>query len=95
MIMRNHYTKQYIDLPIYVDYANLQFDICHETPFYAGFSEWNVAILPDGNRIYMPIGNNKQLNIYVVLKLYLDREIKYPHGIYEISFNDIVKNSFS
>ena len=84
MKMQNPYTRGYIDYPLYFNPEKFSYFIQHETPFSNFYSEWAVSVIETGDTIYIPYGENRSRNIYVVTKFYLDGTVKYPHGIYTI-----------
>ena len=84
MRLYNPYTKGYIEYPISFAPEEYNYFICHETPFSNFNSEWAVSIMENGDKIYIPCGENRSRNIYVVTKFYLDGVVKYPKGIYTI-----------
>lgn len=82
MRLYNPYTRIYIEYPVDFDIHILSYHIKHETPFTDKYSEWAVSILENGDTIYMPYGNNRCTDIYIVTRYH-----KLPHGIYTIPFS--------
>lgn len=80
----NPYTKKYVDHNLDLNSSVYHYRIQHETPFSDRCVEWDVDVLESGDMMYVPCGNNMCPNIYIVTKLYLDRSVKLPHGIYTI-----------
>ena len=84
MKLQNPYTKGYIEYPIFFNLHNLTYHIQHETPFTERRSEWAVSILDTGDMVYVPYGENRCRNIYIVTKFYLNKTVEFPRGIYTI-----------
>lgn len=84
MQLYNPYTRGYIEYPLYFEPEKLSYQIRHETPFTERFSEWAVSIIETGDVIYIPCGQNRCRNIYIVTRFYLDKTVTYPRGIYTI-----------
>lgn len=84
MRMQNPYTRGYIEYPLSFSPEKLHLEIQHETPFSEFRSEWAVSYMASGDVIYIPCGQNRCRNIYVVTRFYIKGEVKYPRGIYTI-----------
>ena len=84
MKLYNPYTKRYIEYPLSFTPEKYNYFIRHETPFSNFYSEWAVSIIETGDMIYMPYGENRNRNIYIVTRFYLDGVVTYPRGIYTI-----------
>ena len=84
MQLQNPYTRGYIDYPLYFEPEKLTYHIRHETPFSERYSEWAVSIIETGDVIYLPYGNNRCKNIYIVTRDYVDKRVQFPYGIYII-----------
>ena len=84
MRLQNPYTRGYIEYPLYFEPEKLNYYIRHETPFSERYSEWAVSIIENGDMIYIPYGQNRCRNIYIVTRFYLDGTAKFPMGIYTI-----------
>lgn len=84
MRLQNPYTRGYIEYPLYFEPEKLNYQIYHETPFTERYSEWAVSIIETGDMIYIPTGQNRCRNIYVVTKFYLQGVVKFPQGIYTV-----------
>lgn len=84
MKLQNPYTKGYIEYPLYFEPNRLSFQVRHETPFTERFSEWQVALIETGDMIYIPCGQNRCRNIYIVTKYYRAKMMTFPHGIYTL-----------
>ena len=80
----NPFTRGYIEYPISaLDFVSLDYYICHETPFSDRHSEWLVAVLDNGDTIYIPYNNNRNKYIHILLKDF----VAIPHKIYTIPVN--------
>lgn len=90
MKLYNPYTNGCIEYPLNFDLNVLDYYIQHETPFTDRCSEWVVSVLESGDMIYIPYGNNRCNNIYVVTKLYINKLLKLPHGIYIVPMSSIL-----
>ena len=84
MRLKNPYTKGYIEYPLCFEPEKLNYQIRHETPFTERYSEWAVSVISTGDMIYIPCGQNRCRDIYVVTKFYLDKTVTFPRGIYTI-----------
>ena len=84
MQLQNPYTRGYIEYPLNFDLEKLHFHIRHETPFTDRWSEWAVSILDNADMIYIPYGQNRCRNIYIVTYFYTSKQVERPHGIYII-----------
>ena len=84
MKLKNPYTGGYIEYPLYFEPEKLNYQIRHDTPFTERYSEWAVSIIATGDMIYIPCGENRCRNIYIVTKFYLDKVVSFPRGIYTI-----------
>lgn len=84
MKLHNPYTGGYVEYPLYFEPENLNYHIYHETPFTERYSEWAVSVLDTGDTIYMPYGQNRCRNIYIVTKFFTNKTVRFPHGIYTI-----------
>ena len=87
MRLTNPYTKGTIEYPLNFDFYNRTYHIEHETVFCQYFTSWAVTILESGDVIYVPYGENRSRNIYVVTRFYLNKEVEFPMGIYTIPLN--------
>lgn len=87
MKLFNPYTKGYIEYPLNFDFYNRTYHIEHETFFCPYFTSWAVTILETGDVIYVPCGENRSRNIYVVTRFYLDKTVTFPKGVYTIPLN--------
>lgn len=84
MRMQNPYTRGYIEYPLYFEPEKLNYRIEHETPFTERRSEWLVSMIKNGDDIYIPTGENRCRDIYVVTRFYKDGSVQFPKGIYKI-----------
>jgi hypothetical protein len=91
MQLQNPYTRGYIDYPLYFEPERMHYYIQHETPFTDRYSEWAVYIIETGDMVYLPYGQNRCRNIYVVTRFYLNKELAFPHGIYTIPLDYFTK----
>lgn len=91
MKLYNPYTRGYIEYPLYFEPEKLNYFIRHETPFSEFYSEWAVSIIDTGDMIYIPCGQNRNHNIYVVTKFYLDGVVKFPRGIYTVPMSSFTR----
>ena len=95
MFMQNPYTKGYVDYPINFDLENHSYHIEHETFFCPYFAAWAVTTLDTGDVIYIPCGQNRSRNIYVVTQFYLNKVVQFPKGIYIIPITDFMRGDFN
>lgn len=84
MKLQNPYTRGYIEYPLYFEPEKLNYQIHHETPFTERYSEWAVSEIETGDVIYIPCGQNRCRNIYIVTKFFLNKTVSFPNGIYTI-----------
>lgn len=84
MMLKNPYTRGYIEYPLVFEPEKLHIVIQHETPFSDSRSEWAVSYMHSGDVIYIPTGQNRCRDIYIVTKFYLDKTVSFPRGIYTI-----------
>lgn len=84
MLLFNPYTKGYFEYPLNFDFEKPTYYIQHETFFCPFHTSWAVTILKTGDVIYIPCGENRSRNIYVVTRFYLDKTVKFPKGVYTI-----------
>ena len=84
MQVQNPYTRGYLEYPLYFEPEKMHYYIRHETPFTERYSEWAVYIIETGDMIYLPYGQNRCRNIYIVTRFYINKEVAFPHGIYTI-----------
>ena len=84
MKLKNPYTGGYIEYPLYFEPQKLHYQVYHETPFTERYSEWAVSIIETGDIIYIPCGQNRCTDIFIVTKLFMDKVVKRPLGIYTI-----------
>lgn len=84
MKLQNPYTRGYIEYPLYFEPEELNYHIRHETPFTDRYSEWAVSVISTGDVIYIPYGQNRCRNIYIVTRFYINKEVAFPRGIYTI-----------
>ena len=91
MLLRNPYTKKYIDYPLDLSDNNIvvSYRIEHETVF----SQWLVAELKNGDVIYIPSGDKNERNIYVITSFYRTKEVQFPYGIYIINSSDFTREN--
>lgn len=82
MKLQNPFTKGYIEYPISFAPEKLHYQIHHDTPFTKCHSEWAVSILETGDMIYIPCGQNRCRNIYIVTHFYIEKIVEFPRGIY-------------
>lgn len=80
----NPYTKGYIEYPLDFALYDHTYHIEHETFFCPYFTSWAVTTLDSGDVIYVPCGQNRSRNIYVVTRFYLDKTVTFPRGVYTI-----------
>lgn len=90
MKLQNPYTRGYIEYPLYFEPEKLNYHIRHETPFSERYSEWAVSIIETGDVIYLPYGDNRCKNIYVVTKFFMDKTVTYPMGIYTVPVSNFM-----
>lgn len=90
MRLHNPYTNGYIEYTLNLDLNVLDYHIRHETPFTDRCTEWAVSVLESGDMIYLPYGNNRCTDIYIVTRYYLDKLWCFPHGIYKASVNSFL-----
>lgn len=95
MLLRNPYTKKYIDYPLDLSDNNIvvSYRIEHETLFCPYFCQWLVAELKNGDVIYIPSGNRNERDIYVITSLYRTKEVQFPYGIYTINPSDFTREN--
>ena len=95
MLLKNPYTKKCIDYPLDLSSGNAvyQCHIEHETFFCPWFTKWLVVYLYSGDILYIPAGERNLRDIYVVSHFYRVKEIKYPHGVYTLSYDEFLKES--
>lgn len=91
--MVNPFTRECIEYPLFLlDLIDLEYYICHETPFSDRYSEWLVAVLKNGDTVYIPYSNNRCRDIYIVSHNF----VALPYDIYSIPFkyflNDDLNN---
>lgn len=91
MMLFNYYTREIVDYPVNIDTRQLEYQIKHETPFSDRFSEWSVSVLDNGDELYIPSGNNRCTDVYVVTELFLKHIISPPHGVYTMSLMQFVQ----
>lgn len=90
----NPYTKGCIEYPLDLNLDELTYHIEHETFFCPYFTSWAVTVLESGDVIYIPCGQNRSRNIYVVTRFYLDKSVTFPRGVYTIPLNHFTREVF-
>jgi hypothetical protein len=95
MKLYNPFTRGYIEYPLIFKPEKLSYHIQHETPFTHYNSEWAVSLMESGDMIYIPCGQNRNQNIYIVTRFYLDGTVKYPRGIYSIPMSHFTRKDLS
>ena len=93
--MQNPYTKGYVDYPIDLNLEDYTYRIEHETFFCPYFTAWAVTTLDTGDVIYIPSGQNRSRNIYVVTKFYLNKTVQFPKGVYTIPITDFMRGDIN
>lgn len=95
MLLRNPYTRRYFDYPLDLSYNNIVLDyrIEHDTFFCPYFSQWLVAELESGDVVYIPTGENRNRNVYVVTSFYRTKQVQHPYGVYTINYNDFAREN--
>ena len=95
MNAKNPYTGGYIEYPLeLLNLSRYEFRICHETPFSERYSEWAVYLLENEDMIYVPTGQNRCRNIYIVTWEFTYKEVPFPYGIYTIPLNYFTQEVF-
>lgn len=94
MRLFNPYTKGYIEYPINFDLEKLTYHIEHETFFCRYFTSWAVTVLETGDVVYIPCGENRSRDIYVVTHFYLEKVVSYPKGVYTIPLSYFTRPKF-
>ena len=84
MRLHNPYTKGTIEYPLNFDLEQLTYHIEHETFFCPYHTSWAVTVLDTGDVLYVPCGENRSRNIYVVTRFYLEKVVTFPKGVYTI-----------
>ena len=84
MKLHNPYTKGTIEYPLDFDLNRLTYHIEHETFFCPYHTSWAVTVLHTGDVLYIPCGENRSRNIYVVTRFYLEKVVTFPKGVYTI-----------
>lgn len=84
MKMQNPFTRGYIEYPLSFEPEKLHYTMQHETPFSSFHSEWLVAVIENGDDIYIPTGENRCRDIYVVTSFYKQKLVQFPKGIYKV-----------
>lgn len=80
----NPFTRECLEYPLFLlDCTDLEYYICHETPFSDRYSEWLVATLKNGDTIYIPYNNNRNGYVHIVTRDF----VALPHDIYTIPFS--------
>ena len=87
MRLTNPYTGEQVEYPLDLDLHVLNYHIRHETPFEDRYREWAVSVLDNGDTVYIPYGSNRCTNIYIVSRLYINKLVQLPDGIYTLSVN--------
>ena len=87
MKLYNPYTNGCIEYPLNIDLNVLNYYIQHETPFTDRHSEWAVSVLENGDMVYLPYGNNRCYDVYIVTRLYINDPSCFPYGIYKAPIN--------
>ena len=82
MMLYNPFTRECIEYTVDFDVTVLNYHIRHETPFTDRYSEWAVSMLENGDMVYLPYGNNRCADIYVVTYEFTSKLVPFPHGIY-------------
>lgn len=91
MTLYNPYTRRYIEYPIDLNLNRYTFHIEHETCFCSYFVPWAVTVLMTGDMVYIPCGDNRSHNIYIVTKFYRTKQVAHPHGIYTIPMSHFTR----
>ena len=95
IIAKNPFTREVIEYPqCLLNFCRDKFYICHDTPFSERFSEWAVYILDTEDMLYIPYGQNRCRNVYIVTHEYINNQLRFPHGIYAISMNYFTEEIF-
>ena len=84
MKLKNPYTRGCIEYPLFFEPEKLNYFIRHETPFEDRYREWAVSVIETGDVIYIPYGDNRCKDIYVVTRFFLNGDVKFPMGIYTV-----------
>lgn len=84
MKLFNPYTGGCIEYPLDLDLEKHTYHIEHETFFCQYHTAWAVTTLDTGDVVYIPCGQNRSRNIYVVTRFYLDKTVKFPKGVYTL-----------
>lgn len=84
MLMNKLYNKGVVNYPIDLSLQRRTFHIEHETVFCPYFSSWEVTLLETGDMVYVPSGQNRSRDIYIVSWNYTNGTLKFPQGIYSI-----------
>lgn len=95
MLLKNPYTKKCINYPLDLSLDNIagKYFIEHETFFCSWFTQWYVVHLYSGDVLYIPSGTRNNRDIYVVTYYYRTKEVKFPFGVYTLSFSEFLKES--
>ena len=94
MKLCNPYTRGCIEYPLNFDSEAYNYHIEHETVFCPYHTAWAVTLLESGDKIYIPCGENRSRNIYVVTKFYTDGTVQFPRGIYTIPMSHWTGSGF-
>lgn len=92
MKLHNPYTRGCIEYPLNFDFSKFTYHIEHETFFCRYFTSWMVTVLESGDILYIPCGENRSRDIYVVTRFYLDKTVKFPKGVYTIPLTYFTTN---
>lgn len=84
MKLYNPYTRGYIEYPLNFDLEKHTYHIEHETFFCPYFTSWAVTILDTGDMIYIPCGENRSRDIYVVTRFFINKTVSFPKGVYTV-----------
>ena len=87
MQLQNPYTKGTIEYPLNLNLEKLTYHIEHETFFCPYFTSWAVTVLDTGDVVYIPCGENRSRNIYVVTRFYIEKVVQFPKGVYTVPLN--------
>ena len=95
MKLCNPYTRKNIEYPLNLDSDNIiiEYYITHETFFCSWHTSWLVLHLQSGDVIYIPYGERNRRDIYVVTPWYLNKTVKFPHGVYTLKYNEFLNVS--
>ena len=84
MLVNKLYNKGYIEYPIDFNLQRRTFHVEHETCFCPYHTSWEVTLLETGDMVYIPSGQNRSRDIYIVSWFHTNGTLKFPHGIFTI-----------